>query len=196
MSTRLRPLPGVLALALLAGSVGASQLAGCGDPFIDCDGCCDGCGSDLPPPTRISCVVAPAREEGVLLVLGAKRNDTFTPFVEGQSVSIDYGDQGGSHFYFAAQVLGAPAGATFFARYEGGAGDRGSFSRASSESCGEEWLELDAYLPLDTGGGGAGTFTVQVGTCPESGCSFDEAGNYVPTEVYASAEIELDIGGS
>jgi hypothetical protein len=193
--SRARRLSGAFALTALTVSIGASQLAGCGDPFIDCDGCCDGCGSD-PPPTRLACVDAPEREEGVVLVLGYKSGSGFTPFVDGQSVGIDFGGQGGQHFYFAAQVLGAPAGATFFARYEGSTGDRGSFSRASSQSCGEQWLELDAYLPLNTGGGGAGTFTVQVGSCPDSGCSFDDSGNYVPTEVYASADIELDVGGN
>lgn len=197
MSCGVRRLTGALALAALAGSIGASQLAGCSDPFLDCDGCCNGCGDDAPPPTSLACVDAPARDEGVVLVLGRRDGETFTPFVEGQSVGIDEGGQGGQHFYFAAQVLGAPEGASFFARYESSStGDRGSFTRASSESCGAQWLELDAYLPLDTGGGGLGTFSVQVGTCPESGCSIDDSGNYVPTEVHASAEIELDVGGS
>lgn len=197
MSRASRRVGMALALASLAAPLGLASLAGCSDPFIDCDGCCNGCGDDLPPPTSLACVDAPAREEGVTLVLGRRQGDTFTPFLEGQSVGVDFGGQGGQHFYFAAQVLGAPEGASFFARYESSStSDRGSFSRASSQSCGEQWLELDAYLPLNTGGGGLGTFSVQVGTCPESGCSFDDSGDYVPSEVYASAEIELDVGGS
>jgi hypothetical protein len=196
---RSNPKARAFALAALAGWIGCSLVLGCSDPFTDCAGCCtgEGCGFEAPPPTSLACVDAPARDEGVVLVIGRRQGDTFTPFLEGQSVGIDFGGQGGQHFYFAAQVLGAPEGASFFARYESSStSDRGSFSRASSQSCGEQWLELDAYLPLDTGGGGTGTFTVQVGTCPESGCSYDDSGNYVPTEVYASAEIELDVGGS
>jgi hypothetical protein len=181
---------------LVSAAAWSATLTGCNDGFIDCDGCCegDGCGGE-PPPSTLRCWDEPAPDDGVLLVLGEVTSEGFVGFAEGQSVTIDYGGQGGQHFYFGARVFGAPEGAVFFARFEGPS-DRGTFSRSSSdEICTDGWLELDAYVPLDSGNAGEGVLTVQVGTCPESGCAYDEqARSYVPTELYAEAAIGLVVG--
>ena len=88
----------VLALTLLSS-------AGCGDGGGGPEpNDCDGCGGPPPPSTESTCVAGSAPSASPALVLGVMDGGTFAPLAGGESVTMHYGGQGGTHFEIAAQL--------------------------------------------------------------------------------------------
>jgi len=136
-------------------------------PFALLSGCFGMCGPSGPSP-EASCVDDPAPSGGrPTIVLGSTTDGDFERLSAGQTLPLDYGDQGGQHFYYSIKAYGADADALVFVSFfrdgidpvdgeggaggaggEGGAGGGAASTTSSSSSGGFEEEEGD-FRPTD-----------------------------------------------
>lgn len=113
-------------------------------PFVLLSGCFGMCGPSGPSP-EASCVDDPAPSGGrPAIVLGSTSDGDFERLSAGQTLPLDYGDQGGQHFYYSIKAYGAGTDALVFVTFfrdgidpidgEGGAGGAGGEGGAGGSS--------------------------------------------------------------
>lgn len=112
-------------------------------PFALLSGCFGMCGPSGPDP-EASCVDDPPPSGGQpALVLGSASDGDFEPLSDGQTLALDYGSQGGQHFYYSIKAFGADTDALVFVTFfrdgidpivgEGGAGGDGGAGGSGGE---------------------------------------------------------------
>jgi hypothetical protein len=86
-------------------------------PFALLSGCFGMCGPGGPSP-EASCVDDPAPSgDRPTIVLGSSQDGDFERLSDGQSLPLDYGDQGGQHFYYSVKAYGAGTEAMVFVTF-------------------------------------------------------------------------------
>ena len=114
------------------------------------------------------------------------------PFMAGERRPLDYGEQGGQHFYVTARWYAPPLDGMLLLNYAGAA-NRGGTAMFIEEAC-SSWLSADTYVQVDEATAQSGTLTAQAGTCLPEGCAYDESQNsYVLESVIAETEIVVEI---
>lgn len=180
-----------LRLAALYGAFGLSL-----------SGCFGGCGPSTPEGRDLEAGFAcldEAAPAGPTVILGTAEEGAFEPLTGGEDLVLDYGPQGGQHFYFSGRFFGAGPSDFVVARFEGDdAINSGSSSSFLDVQCSDgQWIEADnARLVMDSAAGGGGRLTVELGHCSGAGggCSYDpETGEPLDFEVTASVTVELTV---
>lgn len=69
-------------------------------------GCFGSCSSG-PPDPEADCVDLAAPSESPAIVIGSTEEGDFAELREGATLTLDYGPQGGQHFYYALRLHGA-----------------------------------------------------------------------------------------
>jgi hypothetical protein len=155
--------------------------------FVALSGCFGMCGPSLPSP-EASCIDDPAPAGGAALELGASFDGDFAPLRDDASLSLDYGDQGGQHFYYAIRAFGMNADAIVLVRFfrdgvddpDGGAGGAGSATSGGGEG------GAGTGGVATGGGGGAGGEIGSTTSSSSSGGPDGEGGygaSFQPSEV-------------
>ncbi len=157
-----------------------------------CPQCQDGCtDSDdgLTPTTSVTCVDAPAPgATEPAIVFGEGSASSFTAFTGTPARQLDYGDQGGQHFYVTARWYAPPPDGVIVLSYASGSGNHGSQTIFNDPGC-TGWLEATTYVQLDQAVDETGTLHGSGGRCAASGCAYDESTDqYVLEEVLAEAD--------
>lgn len=174
-------------------------------------GCFSDCGGGDPPDPELNCVddqAAPSQSHAVVLG-SAEDGEPFAPLAAGAKLQLDYGPQGGQHFYYSVRLYGASRAHTLVVSFQpkdsapagqGGAPLDGpplpSAFVALTEfdvddaGCENAWLEIDNLLLEVNSDRASGTLRVELGTC-DGACNVNDAGVYVHSQVDASHEIEL-----
>lgn len=123
-------------------------------------GCLFDCGPSTPEP-ETSCVEdEPAPADSHAVVIGSAEGDSdFAKLSDGAELQLDYGSQGGQHFYYSLRLFGATAAQTLVVTFTpsdfqqdgqgggsasgaGGAGGGGGAGGSESECC-------ESSLPSD-----------------------------------------------
>lgn len=172
-------------VALLALQGALALFGACGP-----GGQCDSCSS---PSTELACVSDPAPvATAPQIVLGRLEGTTFVPLGGGDRRQLDYGDQGGQHFYVTARWYAPPQGGMILLRYDG-PNNGGGATVFLEEPC-SSWLSADTYVQIDSPEAQTGTLTAQAGTCAPGGCTYDEqTDRYLLDEVLAETAVVLEI---
>lgn len=132
--------------------------------FFSLTGCFFDCGPGIPEP-ETSCVDdEPPPADSPAIVIGSAEGDSdFAKLSDGAELKLDYGDQGGQHFYYSLRLHGATAAQTLVVTFTpsdfvgpgeggaatGGAGSGGGGAGGNGEGGGFE-DESPATLPSDT----------------------------------------------
>jgi len=168
------------------------SLSGCPNP--SCDGCSDD-GPSQQPETSVACVdaTAPTGTEPVI-VFGEGSGASFEALADGASRQINYGDQGGQHFFVTVRWYAPPTDGVLLLSYKGGTSNHGSNTIFNDPGC-TGWLEAATYVQLDNADQETGTLHAAGGRCDaNNGCTYDEATNqYQLTETLAEADVDLSL---
>jgi hypothetical protein len=180
----------LLAVAFLL-AVAPLTLGGC--PQCQ-DGCSDSTDSGPTPTTSVTCVEAAAPgATDPAIVFGEGSGDSFAAFTGTPDRQIDYGDQGGQHFYVTARWYAPPADGVLVLSYDSGSGNHGSQTIFNDPGC-TGWLEATTYVQLQQAVDESGTLHGAGGRCAASGCAYDEATDrYVLEETLAEADQAISL---
>lgn len=183
-------------------------------------GCFGACSPSIPDP-EAECQDLPAPSEQGRVVLGTAEDSEFEELSDGTTLKLDYGPQGGHHFYYSVRLYKPTSSMTLVVRFtpddyepegEGGAGGAGGGDGAGGgyyeeltpggsdfiflsdyleESCDDGWVEIKNLFLIVEGGSPSGTFRVELGDCDEDGCPTDADGNYAHDTVVDDASVAL-----
>lgn len=134
-------------------------------------------------------------QHALIVGLTSEEGD-FVELPDGASLAIDVGSQGLQHVFYSARVHTGDQELTLIAKFTRDDGVVVGRGTEIIEACSQRWLELsDARLVLDQNAEMKGTIEVKVGSCPAEGCAFDDAGNYVLSEVLGevSRQVTLNV---
>lgn len=125
--------------------------------FFSLGGCFFDCGPGIPEP-ETSCVDdEPAPADSPALVIGSAEGDgDFSKLDSGATLQLDYGSQGGQHFYYSLRLFGATPSQTLVVTFTpsdfeptGQGGAAGGGAGAGGEGSGGESNCCDSALPSD-----------------------------------------------
>lgn len=167
---------------------------------LSLSGCFGSCGPspegrDLSEDVSCTDDAAPAAPT---IVLGTAEDGEFVA-LGGEELALDYGAQGGQHFYFSGRFFGAGPTDFVLVRFTGDAatneGNNQTFLDAQCSA--DQWVEAQNYrVFMSSAEGGSGTLTVELGHCTGAGDACDyPAGSDLPSnfEAVASAEVAVTI---
>lgn len=168
---------------------------------LSLSGCFGSCGPspegrDLSEDVSCTDDAAPAAPT---IVLGTAEDGEFVALEGGEELALDYGAQGGQHFYFSGRFFGAGPTDFVLVRFTGDAatneGNNQTFLDAQCSA--DQWVEAQNYrVFMSSAEGGSGTLTVELGHCTGAGDACDyPAGSDLPSnfEAVASAEVAVTI---
>jgi hypothetical protein len=155
-------------------------------------GCFGTCGPFEEPRfyEETGCVDEEAPEEPTLLV-GTTEGQAFTEMTDGEALLIDYGPQGGQHFYVSARVAGALPEDLVVLTLDG---EPSAQSFSVVPECAQGWAELEnMQLEVPTDEERSDTLRVRVVRCETPGCDrYAQEGENAPT-VIAEEAIAISV---
>lgn len=176
-------------------------------------GCFGGCSPSIPEP-EAECQDLPPPSEDGRVVLGTAEDADFQELSDGAKLKLDYGPQGGHHFYYSVRLFKPTSAMTLVVRFtpddyepgDGGAGGMGGehveditpggsdfifLSDYLQDGCDDGWVEIKNLYLIVEGGSPAGTLRVELGGCDADGCPTDAEGNYAHDTVVDDATVAL-----
>ncbi|HTJ82287.1 MAG TPA: hypothetical protein VL400_11250 [Polyangiaceae bacterium] len=180
----------VLALGVCATAI---ALSGCPNPF--CEGCSSNDGPSSPPETNVACVEAPAPAGAEpAIVFGDGSGSSFVAETGTAARQINYGDQGGQHFFVTVRWYAPPADGVLLLSYASATPNHGANTIFNDPGC-TGWLEAKTYVQLDSASEETGQLHAAGGRCDaQNGCTYDEATNeYVLAETLAEADLDVSL---
>jgi hypothetical protein len=155
-------------------------------------GCFGACRSFEEPRfyEESDCVEGEAPDEPALVV-GTTEGEAFTEMSDGEALLIDYGPQGGQHFYVSARVAGAQADDFVELTLEGVPSAQ---SIASVPACAAGWSELqNMALEVPTDEERSDLLRVLLLRCETTDCDrYGEGAGSAPS-VVAEAAVEITV---
>lgn len=160
---------------------------------------CPWSSSDGGPDPETTCVAAPPAEfdgtDADRLDVGTSTDGVFSPIHDGQAFPMVFGPQGGQHFFYTLRVHTGATPLVMQATLRDAGGAKVGSATEYAEACDETWFEIqNARLFLDSSTPLTGTFTLQLGTCPTDGCTYDEnAGTYTLETILAERSFQVSV---
>ncbi len=124
-------------------------------------GCFGSCSDPLRESTELSCVEAKAPSDSHELRIGSdEASKAFAP-IDGATLHLDYGSQGGMHFYYSLRIYGATKGSLVRSRFYPDVPESTSTSSVGSGSTGAQTTSAS--------GGAGGSVATSSGASTSSG---------------------------
>lgn len=136
------------------------------------------------------CVAADAPSEPTILV-GTTEGAAFTEMSDGEQLLIDYGPQGGQHFYVSARIAGAQEDDRLELTLE----DEPSARTISYvPACGDGWAELqNMTLEVPTDEERSDTLRLRLVRCETEDCDLYGEGFGAPPAVIAETTVKISV---
>jgi hypothetical protein len=125
-----------------------------------------------------------------LAQLGSGSDATFTRFVDGQTLQLEWGFQGLQHFPFVPRVAYVKDPLVAFVELIPDAGQNGAFVEVFFPACPNGWSEVQGMvLPLPSPVDTVGTLKITAGVCPDTGCDPTQP-SYGMTSIAGASEVK------
>jgi hypothetical protein len=109
---------------------------------------------------------------------------------DGSELSLDYGSQGGQHFYFTVRAFGVGTDELVLARFEATDENQGIEQIFFDQPCGSWSVVENQILQVNSASASSGPFRVELGKC-NGACEFDADGRITNFVVRASREARI-----
>ncbi len=175
------------------GAVLVLWVVGCGPSYSDCEGCCDGCFEDDLPETTSTCVDAANPDQEV--VIGSVESGPFSLLEPESTLVLDYGPQGGQHFYLALQLQGSVDGDMVRMSFTPESGLPAESTEFLSEGCpAPDALEIgNLRLEVPFQEETTGLLRVSLGRCANDLCEYNDMDGLANFVEKATAEVHVSV---